>query len=316
MDRVFFSDLSLPEPDYLLGVGPGTQGEQTGKILIKIEKVLLKTRPDIVLVEGDTNSVIAAALVAAKLGIKIGHIEAGLRSYCHEMPEEINRILTDHISDFLFAPTQTSKANLLKEGIDKNEIFITGNPIVDTTLKNLPLAEKRSKILSDLPITDRNYLILTLHRKENVDNKKRLREIISAMKELCKTHHIIFPIHPRTLKRLREFKLMQTAKRIENLRIIEPAGYLDFLKLEKNARLVLTDSGGIQEETCIMKVPCVTIRENTERPETLIVGSNIIAGWERITIIDSVYKMLKKKRTWKNPFGKGKASKKIVEILP
>lgn len=315
MDKIFFKDLKIPEPDFLLGIGSGTQATQTGRTMMKVEKIFLQLQPDIVIVEGDTNSVLATALAAIKLNIKVAHVEAGLRSFCREMPEEINRVLTDHISEYLFAPTRTSKENLLKEGIDKRKIFVTGNTIVDAIGKNLKIAEKRSKILSDILVTDQTYFVLTLHRKENVDSKERLKEIVSGMRELCRTHLIIFPIHPRTLKRLHEFKLIQSVKRIRNLKRIEPLGYLDFLKLVKNARLVLTDSGGIQEEACIMKVPCVTIRENTERPETLSVGSNIIAGRNCLSIIESVYKMLKKKRMWKNPFGSGKAAHEIVEII-
>lgn len=315
MDRIFFKDLRIPEPDYLLGVGPGTHGEQTGKTLIKIEKVFLKEKPDIVLVEGDTNSVFATALAAVKLGIKVGHIEAGLRSFDREMPEEINRVLTDHISDYLFAPTTMSKENLLCEGIDKKKVFVTGNTIVDATLKNIKVAEKKSKILSRLNISKDNYFLLTLHRAENVDNKERLKEIILAIKELCKKYLIIFPAHPRTTKRLREFNLSKSFKKIKHLKIIEPVGYLDFLELEVNASLILTDSGGIQEEACILNVPCVTLRENTERPETITIGSNIIAGWKRETITAAVHKMLKKKRRWKHPFGTGNSAKKIVDIL-
>ncbi|MCK4234405.1 UDP-N-acetylglucosamine 2-epimerase (non-hydrolyzing) [candidate division WOR-3 bacterium] len=315
MDKIFFADLRIPEPHYLLGIGPGTHGRQTGTILMRIEKIFLKDKPDIVLVEGDTNSVFATALAASKLKIKVGHIEAGLRSFDREMPEEVNRILTDHVSDFLFAPTEISKKNLITEGIDKRKIFVTGNTIVDATIENIKIAEKKSKILTDLLISNKTYFLVTLHRVENVDNKNRLKEIISAIRELCRTHLVIFPIHPRTTKRIKEFNLSKPIKRIKNLKIIEPLGYLDFLKLERNARLVLTDSGGIQEETCILNIPCVTIRENTERPETVSVKSNIIVGWKSVDIINGVYKMLKKKRTWKQPFGNGKAAKKIVDII-
>jgi len=315
MDKIFFKDLMIPEPDYLLGVGPGPQGSQTGKILIKIEKIFLKERPDVVLVEGDTNSVFATALAATKLKIKLAHVEAGLRSFYREMPEEINRILTDHISDYLFAPTQISKENLLNEGIDKSKIFVIGNTIVDATLKNISIAVKKSKILSRLNVLKDNYFLLTLHRMENVDIKERLKEIISSIKELCKKYLVVFPAHPRTTKMINEFNLTKNVKKIKNLRVIDPVGYLDFLKLEANARLVLTDSGGIQEETCILNVPCVTLRENTERPETITVGSNVIVGLKQKTIIDGVHKMLKKKRNWKYPFGDGKAGQKIVDIL-
>jgi len=315
MDRIFFKDLHIVEPDHLLGIGAGTHGKQTGKTLIKTEKVFLKVRSDIVLVEGDTNSVVAASLAAVKLKIKVGHVEAGLRSFDRKMPEEVNRILTDHVSDYLFAPTQISKNNLLNEGINKDKIFVTGNTIVDATLKNISIAQRKSKILSSLEISKDSYFLLTLHRVENVDNKEKLKEIIIAIKELSKNHLIIFPVHPRTTKRLKEFSLSKIIKNIKGLKTIDPVGYLDFLNLEANARLVLTDSGGIQEETCILKVPCVTLRENTERPETIKIGSNVIVGWKKKSIINGVNRMLKKKRDWRQPFGNGKTAKKIVDII-
>jgi UDP-N-acetylglucosamine 2-epimerase (non-hydrolysing) len=315
MDTVFFKDLKIPEPKLFLGVGSGSQATQTGRVLICVEKALVDLQPDIVIVEGDTNSVLATALAAVKLNIKIAHVEAGLRSFYREMPEEINRILTDHMSEYLFAPTTISQDNLVREGISKKKIFVTGNTIVDAIEKNLKIAEKRSKILSDLLLTDHTYFVLTLHRKESVDRKEILKEIVAGIRELCRTHHIVFPIHPRTKKRLHEFNLTQSVKRVKNLTLIEPLGYLDFLKLIKNARLMLTDSGGIQEETCILRVPCVTLRENTERPESVSVGANIIAGRKSVSMIKCVYTMLKKKRTWRNPYGSGKSAQKIVEII-
>ncbi len=315
MDGIFFAELNIKEPDFLLGVGPGMQGEQTGKMLIKFEKVLLRVKPSIILVEGDTNSVIAASLAAAKMGIRIGHIEAGLRSYCREMPEEINRILTDHLSDYLFAPTKKASQNLIAEGIDRRKVFVTGNTIVDVTRKYMKKAAKSSCILQNLGLSANHYLLLTLHRKENVDNAKKLREILMAIKILCKEMVVIFPLHPRTAKRLRQFNLEHHIAKTSNLRTIKPQGYLDFLMLEQSARLILTDSGGIQEEACILGVPCVTLRENTERPETLDVGSNIIAGWQRETILDSVNRMRKRRRSWKQPFGNGTTGKKIVGIV-
>jgi UDP-N-acetylglucosamine 2-epimerase (non-hydrolysing) len=315
MDKIFFADLKIAEPDILLSVGSGTQGEQTGKMLGRIEKAFLEIEPDAVLVEGDTNSVIAAALAAAKLGITIGHIEAGLRSHCREMPEEINRILTDHLSDYLFAPTAGAKKNLLEEGISTKKIFVTGNTIVDITERYMNKAQRNSSILQELCLSKHHYLLLTLHRKENVDNAAKLKEIMQAIKELCRAFPVVFPIHPRTAKRLRQYHLMKNMKKIPNLRSIQPQGYLDFLNLEQNARLILTDSGGIQEEACILKVPCVTLRENTERPETVASGSNTIAGWRHETILSAVDHMSKKRRSWKQPFGDGTAGKKIVDII-
>ncbi|AEF95929.1 non-hydrolyzing UDP-N-acetylglucosamine 2-epimerase [Methanotorris igneus] len=319
MDRIFFQELNLPNPKYNLGVGSGTHGEQTGRMLIKIEKVLLKERPDVVIVQGDTNTVLAGALAASKLKIKVAHVEAGLRSYDKNMPEEINRVLTDHISDYLFAPTEKAKNNLLKEGIEENRIFVVGNTIVDATLQNLKIAEKNEHIKEFFKniSNEEGYFLLTLHRAENVDNKERLKNIIDAITKITEIYdkNIVFPIHPRTEKRLKEFNLFDKLKSNKKIKIIEPIGYLEFLILEKNAELILTDSGGVQEESCILKVPCITLRDNTERPETLEVGSNILVGDDKNKIINAVELMLNKKRDWKNPFGDGKSGKRIVEIL-
>ena len=313
LDRIFFKELNLPLPKYNLKVGSGTHGEQTGKMLIKIEEVLLNEKPDIVLVEGDTNTVLAGALAAVKIHIKVGHIEAGLRSYSEEMPEEINRVLVDHCSNLLFAPTKIAKDILIKEEIPKEKIFITGNTIVDAVSENLKIAQKKSKILKKLKINKNKYFLVTLHRQENVDNKEKLKNILKGLESVSKNlkFPVIYPIHPRTLKMIKIFNL----KIPQNIKIIEPIGFLDFLKLEANALLVLTDSGGVQEETCILKVPCVTLRDNTERPETLKVKSNILADSNSQKIVESVEKMLNSKREWKNPFGDGKSGRKILNII-
>jgi len=313
LDRIFFKELNLPLPKYNLKVGSGTHGEQTGKMLIKIEEVLLKEKPDIVLVEGDTNTVLAGALAAVKIHIRVGHIEAGLRSYSEEMPEEINRVLVDHCSNLLFAPTKIAKDILIKEEIPKEKIFITGNTIVDAVSENLKIAQKKSKILKKLKINKNKYFLVTLHRQENVDNKERLKNILKGLESVSKNLNfpVIYPIHPRTFKMIKIFNL----KIPQNIKIIEPIGFLDFLKLETNALLVLTDSGGVQEETCILKVPCVTLRDNTERPETLKVKSNILADSNPQKIVKSVEKMLNSKREWKNPFGDGKSGRKILNII-
>jgi len=313
LDKIFFKELNLPSPKYNLKVGSGTHGKQTGKMLIKIEEVLLKEKPDIVLVEGDTTTVLAGGLAAEKLHIKVGHIEAGLRSYFREMPEEINRILVDHLSDFLFAPTKLAKDILIKEGIPKEKIFITGNTIVDAVLENLKISQKKSKILEELKLKKNHYFLVTLHRQENVDFKERLKNILKGLELIFNklSLPIIYPLHPRTKKMIKTFNL----KIPQGVKIIEPLGFLDFLKLEANALLVLTDSGGVQEETCILKVPCVTLRDNTERPETLKVKSNILAGSNPQKIVKSVKKMLNSKREWKNPFGDGKSGRKILNII-
>jgi UDP-N-acetylglucosamine 2-epimerase (non-hydrolysing) len=315
LDKIFFKDLELREPDSLLGIGSGTQGEQTGKILIKMEKVLLEDKPDLIIIEGDTNSVLASALAAVKINVKVAHVEAGLRSFDRRMPEELNRILTDHISHYLFAPTEIALDNLLKEGISEDKIFMTGNTIVDATLKNLDIAREQSAILSHLGLKEKSFFLLTLHRVENVDNKERLEKIIRAIKKVSKDFLIIFPIHPRAEKQLHKFGLTKRVKGEKKIKVIQPVGYIDFLTLELNARLVLTDSGGIQEEACILKTPCVTLRERTERPETVVIGSNVVTGFDEKSIIDGVEGMLAKKLEWKQPFGDGKAATRIIDIL-
>ena len=313
LDKVFFKELNLPEPEYNLNVGSGTHAEQIAKILVGVEKILLKEKPDIVLVLGDTNTVLAGALAAAKLHIKIGHIEAGLRSYYREMPEEMNRILTDHCSDLLFAPTKKAKDILLNEGISNKNIFITGNTIIDAVFQNLKLAEKESKILKKLNLSKKGYFLMTAHRAENVDNKDKLRGILKGAKMVSKKFSlpVIYPIHPRTRKMMKRFKFKVSDK----VRLLEPLGYLDFLKLENSAKLILTDSGGIQEEACAMRVPCITLRDNTERPETIDVGSNLLSGANSLRILKCVSKMLNKNRKWKNPFGSGKTAEKIIKII-
>ena len=314
LDRVFFEQLQLPQPKYNLEVGSGTHAEETGKMLIGIERVLLEEKPDVVLVEGDTNSVLAGALAAAKLHIKVGHVEAGLRSYDRRMPEEINRILTDHLSDFLFAPTENARDNLLKEGIPEEKIFVTGNTIVDAVFQNLEMAKEKQPIIElnkfDNPGT-RNYFLVTFHRQENVDVKVRFEGIIKGLELVAKEFGlpVVYPIHPRARKMMMEFEL-----KANGIELIEPLDYLSFLRLEADARLVLTDSGGVQEEACILGVPCVTLRDNTERPETLEVGLNILAGTKAERIVSKTKEILNRENKWRNPFGDGRAGERIVEI--
>jgi UDP-N-acetylglucosamine 2-epimerase (non-hydrolysing) len=312
MDKVFFEQLELPEAKHNLDVGSGTHAEQTGKMLIGIERVLLKEKPDIVLVEGDTNTVLAGALVAAKLGIRIGHVEAGLRSYDRQMPEEINRILADHCSDLLFAPTSASKSTLLSEGIPEDKIFVTGNTIVDAVYQNMDIAKKKIGQNRALGVDSCGYFLVTLHRQENVDNAQRFQNVLKGLQMVQEQFGlpIIYPIHPRAKKMLKKFEL-----RTKGITMTKPLDYLNFLRLESNAKLILTDSGGVQEEACILHVPCVTLRDNTERPETLEVGANVLAGTDPKTITKKVQMMLKGKKRWKNPFGNGKAGQRIVKIL-
>jgi UDP-N-acetylglucosamine 2-epimerase (non-hydrolysing) len=311
MDRTFFEQLELPEPKYNLDVGSGTHADQTGKIMSGIEKILIKEKPDIVLVQGDTNTVLAGALAAAKLHIRVGHVEAGLRSYDRMMPEEINRVMADHISDYLFAPTETARANLLKEGIPEFKISVTGNTVVDAVFQNLELSKKNSTILEKLGLKEKKYFLVTSHRQENVDSPDNLRNIIAALEALHTEYSlpVIFPMHPRTQKMITQFGISHNG-----IRVMPPVGFLDFLQLESHARLVLTDSGGVQEETCIQGVPCVTLRENTERPETIDVGANTLAGTGKDKIIASAQEMLSQTGTWENPYGDGTSSKKIVKI--
>ena len=312
MDRVFFEQLELPKAKYNLDVGSGTHAEQTGKMLMRIERVLLKEEPDIVLVEGDTNSVLAGALAAVKLGIKVGHVEAGLRSYDRQMPEERNRILADHCSDILFAPTEKSRQILLGEGILDDKIYVTGNTIVDAVMQNLEISKNKANVLDELGVCNNNYFLATVHRQENVDNEERFRRILKGLLMVQEEFDlpVLYPIHPRAKKQMRKLNIKPNS-----LKLIEPLDYLSFLQLESNARLVLTDSGGVQEETCILGVPCVTLRCNTERPETLEVGSNILAGTDPDEIVKKTTYMLDRKGSWKNPFGDGKSGERIVRIL-
>ena len=312
MDRIFFEQLELPQPDHNLDVGSGNHGEQTGRILAGLEAVLMAERPDVVLVQGDTNTVIAGALAASKLHIKVGHVEAGLRSYDRSMPEEINRVVADHVSDYCFAPTEISKANLLKEGIAEKKIHVTGNTIVDSVYQNLEIAMRKVNILADLDLEPKGYFLVTSHRQENVDSKERLGEIIRGL-EMVKSEFglpVVFPVHPRTRKMVESFGF-----ELDGIRAIEPLGFLEFLQLEANARLALTDSGGVQEETCILGVPCVTLRDNTERPETVDVGANVLVGVSSEGIMGGARRMVEAEAVWENPFGIGLAGKLILDSL-
>ncbi len=314
LDKTFFEELNLPNPEYNLNIGSGTHGMQTGKMLEKIEEVLLKEKPEIVIVQGDTNSTLAGALAATKLKINVGHIEAGLRSFDMIMPEEKNRKLTDHISNFLFCPTNNSKENLNNEGIGSNIIYITGNTVVDVLIDQIQnLKSIQKEILSKLDLDKKDYFLMTMHREENVDYLEKLRLIFKSLIKICKEYNlpIITPIHPRTKKMLDRFNI----KIPPGVIFIDPQPYSTFLTLEANSKLILTDSGGIQEEACVLRVPCVTLRESTERPESIEVGANILVGTESKTILKGVEKMLNVDRNWYNPFGDGKASKKIIEII-
>ena len=282
-------------------------------MLISMEKILTEEKPSVVLVQGDTNSVLAGALCASKLQIPIGHIEAGLRSYDKKMPEETNRIITDHISDFLFAPTDDAKNTLEKENIDKEKIFNVGNTVVDAVFANLKIAKKKSPILDRLGLKEKEYSILTIHRPSNTDCKGTLELIFEG---LAKTENlgvgkIVFLAHPRVQKKIEDYNI----KIPKNIEKINPVGYFDMLLLMSKASIIFTDSGGIQEEACILNIPCITLRENTERPETIEVGSSILVGSDAQKILKATEKMLNNKKIWTNPFGDGKSAGKIVDII-
>lgn len=314
MDAIFFKELDLPKPKFNLGIGSGNHGDMTGRMMIKLEEVLLKERPYAILVQGDTNTVMAGALVASKLGIKVGHVEAGLRSYDRTMPEEINRVVTDHVSDFLFCPTKKQADIAKKEGVSSRNIFITGNTVVDAVYECSGIADKKSKILDKYNLDENSFILMTSHRPATVDNKNNLKTVLKSVGEIANKYQkkIIFPIHPRTKKMIEKFKI----KLSDMFLLIEPTGYLDMLKLQKESFLIITDSGGLQEESCILKKKCLVIRDNTERPEAVDVGGCILVGnsdWDRITSNADI--LVEKKVNWKNPFGDGRTGKKIISII-
>ncbi|MDD5195569.1 MAG: UDP-N-acetylglucosamine 2-epimerase (non-hydrolyzing) [Candidatus Omnitrophica bacterium] len=315
MSEAFFKDLDIPAPDVYLGIGSGTHAQQTAKIMIAFEKILLKEKPSLLVVVGDVNSTIACALTAVKLHIPVAHVEAGLRSFDNKMPEEINRLLTDRISDYLFTPSLDANENLEMEGISKEKFFFVGNVMIDTLNKFKPKAAKL-KTYKALGLLKENYAILTLHRPENVDDKSYLSDILLSVKEISKHLPVVFPVHPRTGKNIKKFKLEGHLKN-SKIQLIKPLGYLDFLNLLMHAKIVLTDSGGIQEETSALDVPCLTLRENTERPITVMKGTNIIVGRDKNRIIEEADKILKGKVKNSKPiqFWDGCSSKRIAKII-
>jgi len=332
MSKSFFNDLKLPSPDIYLGIGSGTHAEQTGKIMIEFEKICFKEKPDLIIVVGDVNSTIACALVATKLCIPVAHVEAGLRSFDRTMPEEVNRILTDQISDYLFTTCEDANQNLIKEGIPKQNIFFVGNVMIDTLLGNIEIA-KSSIILEKLELRKNNsikkYAVVTLHRPSNVDNREILNGILNVLNELAKEISIIFPAHPRTIKQMQSFKLVKLAnykenvfsndlnKKTQNMLTISPLSYLDFLCLMSSATIVLTDSGGIQEETTILGIPCLTLRNNTERPITVKEGTNILVGNNSDKIMSIALSVLKNENSKKKipKYWDGKSAERIIKIL-
>lgn len=310
MDLVFFEELDIPQPDYHLGVGSGTHGYQTGEMLQKIEKILCEEKPDLVLVYGDTNSTLAGALAGAKLGIKVAHVEAGLRSFDRSMPEEVNRVITDHCSDLLFCPTETAVKNLYREGINDG-VYLTGDVMVDSLLHNKDVAEIKSGILEELGLKSNEYIVATIHRASNTDRKENLENIVNAFCELGEM--IVFPVHPRTEKYLKEYGLFDKLR--TSVRLIKPLGYLDFLKLMRHAKKIVTDSGGIQKEAYILKVPCITLRENTEWIETVKDGWNVLVSVSKDNIIRTVYQFKPSFGKHGEKFGDGTAAKKIIQQI-
>ena len=284
MSDSFFKDLELPAADVHLGVGSASHAAQTAAVMDRFEPVVLREKPDWVLVVGDVNSTIACALVCVKLGIKVGHVEAGLRSRDRTMPEEINRLLTDQIADLLFTPSADADANLRAEGIPDERIRLVGNIMIDSLYKHLERA-RQSPIKNELNVKEKEYAVLTLHRPSNVDDAQVFKRILQSLEAIASELPIIFPVHPRTRKMIAEFDLSDRIRKAEGLKLVDPLGYIDFLGLYSGARLVLTDSGGIQEETTVLGIPCLTLRENTERPVTVEMGTNTVVGTdpERIT---------------------------------
>jgi UDP-N-acetylglucosamine 2-epimerase (non-hydrolysing) len=311
MSRIFFDDLKMPAEDEFLGVGSGTHAEQTGRVMLAFEPVLLKHEPDWVMVVGDVNSTLACALVCAKLGVPVAHVEAGLRSWDRSMPEEINRLLTDQICDLLFTPSKDGDANLLREGIAAEKIHFVGNVMIDTLVKMLPKALARP-ILGELGLDKGGFVLVTLHRPNNVDQPQTLAQILSALEAIAQKNPVVFPVHPRTRKNMQVFGLQAGG-----VRLLEPLGYLDFLALTASARLVLTDSGGIQEETTYLGVPCLTVRPNTERPVTVEIGTNRLVASRREPILEAVKTLLDNpiRNNLVPPLWDGKAAERIVEVM-
>jgi UDP-N-acetylglucosamine 2-epimerase (non-hydrolysing) len=314
MDRIFFRDMRLREPDRQFELKEQPPHLQVATTIRQAAGVTESA--DLVIVHGDTNTTVAGALLARKQGRALAHVEAGIRSFDKTMPEEVNRIVADQLSDLLFAPTPTSADNLRQENV-AHGVHVVGNSVIDALMQNLPDAEAKSDILSQLGLTRRGYLLLTFHRAENVDSKDHLARSLDAFEAAADEAGlpIVFPIHPRTTKRLREFGLEARAKALSTLRRIEPTGYLDMLVLEKEAAIVLTDSGGLQEESCFFRVPCVTLRENTERPETLAIGSNVLAGTDPDRVRAAVRRQLDATRNWPNPYGDGTTGPQIAKVV-
>jgi len=312
MSQVFFEDLEMPAPDINLAVGSGSHAVQTAQVMMRFEPVLLEEKPDFVFVPGDVNSTLACALVATKLGVRVAHVEAGLRSFDRTMPEEINRILTDQLSDLLFTPSRDANENLCREGIAEEKIRFVGNVMIDTLVRLLPKAEARWPALAERFSLDRTYALATLHRPSNVDSSLTLAELVGTLAEISRRIPVLFPVHPRTRQRLKDVEELP-----ESLRLVEPFGYLDFLALQAHASFIITDSGGIQEEATYLGVPCLTLRQNTERPITVTEGTNRLIRGGRAELLAAVEEVLSpgRQKPPKLEYWDGQAAVRIVEAV-
>lgn len=313
MSQVFFDELDLPRPDINLEVGSGSHAEQTAQVMMRFEPVVAQFKPDWVVVPGDVNSTLACALVAVKLGVKVAHVEGGLRSFDRTMPEEINRLLTDQISDLLLTHSPEARENLMHEGVAEEKIHLVGNTMIDTLVRLMPLAEERWPALHARFSFDR-FVLVTLHRPNNVDDRAGLNEIMSALNEVSSDVPVLFPVHPRTQQKIAEYEI----KVSETVRLIEPIGYIDFLALQAHAAVVVTDSGGVQEETTFLGVPCLTVRPNTERPVTISLGTNELVQRSRKAIVRAIQGAINRLRNGavqKPEFWDGQASRRIVALL-
>lgn len=313
LDEAFFESLDLDAPDTNLSVGSGSHGEQTGELLAEIESEIVEREPAVVIVQGDTNSVLAGALAASKLPPTLGHVEAGLRSYDRNMPEEVNRRLTDHASDYLFPPTEEAASNLKEESLGDRHVKVTGNTVVDAVLEHKDIAMAQSNVLDAFDLESEKFVLFTAHRSENVDDPERFEEILAGVGEFADDAGlpVLYPVHPRSRERLDNYDIRVP----ERIVLSDPLDYLDFLRLEMEAQLIVTDSGGVQEEACILQVPSVTVRTSTERPETISVGANKLSGIDADSIRSKCEQMMSVERNWANPFGDGDAAELIVDTL-
>ena len=316
MSKVFFDDLGMPQPDIYLGIGSGSHATQTAKVMVEFEKVCKEHKPSMVVVVGDVNSTVACSMVCAKEWIPCAHVEAGLRSFDREMPEEINRLITDAIADYLLTPSPDGDENLRKEGVVEERIKRVGNVMIDSLFNNLERA-KESTIHADLNIEKGNYGVLTLHRPSNVDEEQAFSRILDALEQIGSRIPLVFPLHPRTKNRAEQFRLTERLEAIPNIVLTGPAGYLDFVALMAESKLVLTDSGGLQEETTALGIPCLTLRENTERPITVTEGTNTIVGNDTQTILDAAFDILENGgKAGRIPdLWDGKTAQRIADII-